>query len=82
MLKYAEDFKYNPSLRNKVSQLRLAVEQEGEEEMLAMMDLDQWYALTCTHVRMHARMHACMHAHTHTCARTHVHGVFNFNLFH
>ena len=41
MLKYAEDFKYNPSLRNKVNELRLAVEQEGEEEMLAMVDLDQ-----------------------------------------
>ena len=46
MLKYAEDFKYNPSLRNKVAELRLAVEQEGEEEMLAMVDLDQWYVLT------------------------------------
>ena len=60
MLKYAEDFKYNPSLRNRVSQLRLAVEQEGEEEMLAMVDLDQWYVLTLTHARTHA------HAHTHT----------------
>ena len=40
MLKYAEDFKYNPSLRDKVSELRLSVEQEGEEEMLAMVELD------------------------------------------
>ena len=41
MLKYAEDFKHNPSLRDKVSELKLAVEQEGEEEMLAIVDLDQ-----------------------------------------
>ena len=43
MLKYAEDFKHNPQLRDKVSELRLSVDQEGEEEMLAMVDLDQWY---------------------------------------
>ena len=42
MLKYAEDFKYNPSLRNKVGELRFVVQQENEVEMLAMMDLDQW----------------------------------------
>ena len=45
MLKYAEDFKYNPSLRSKVTELRLVVEQDGEEEMLAMVDLDQWYGV-------------------------------------
>ena len=42
MLKYAEDFKYNLSLRNKVGELRVVVEQESEDEMLAMVDLDQW----------------------------------------
>ena len=42
MLKYAEDFKNNRLLRNKVGELRLVVEHEGEEEMLTMVDLDQW----------------------------------------
>ena len=42
MLKYAEDFKYNPSLRNKVGELRIVVQQENEEEILQMGDLDQW----------------------------------------
>jgi len=42
MLKYVEDFKYNPSLRNKVGELRIVVQQENEEEMLQMGDLDQW----------------------------------------
>ena len=42
MLKYAEDFKYNLSLRNKVGELRIVVQQENEEEMFAMVDLDQW----------------------------------------
>ena len=42
----AEDFKYNPSLRNKVSELRLVIEQEGKEEMLAMVDLHQWHVLS------------------------------------
>ena len=77
MLKCAEDFKYNLSLRNKVAELRLAVEQEGEEEMLAMVDLDQWYVLTWmhkdthTHARTHARTHTHTHAHTHTYTHTH-----------
>ena len=67
MLKYAEDFKYNPSLRNKVSELRLAIEQEGEEEMLAMVGLDQWYVCimylflvvcvrTCVHAYVYVRL--------------------------
>ena len=75
MLKYPEDFKYNPSLRNKVSQLRQAVEQEGEEEMLAMVDLDQWYALTLTHKHAdntHTRAHT-HNTHTHTHTHTHMH---------
>jgi len=45
MLKFAEDFKYNLSLKNKVSKLRLVIEQEGEKEMLSMVDLDQWCVL-------------------------------------
>ena len=45
MLKYAEDFKYNPSLRNKVGELRIVVQQENEEEMLQMVDLDQWWVI-------------------------------------
>ena len=64
MLKYAEDFKYNPSLRNKVAELRLAVEQEGEEEMLAMVDLDQWYVLTWMHKDTHTHTHVRAHTHT------------------
>ena len=66
MLKYAEDFKYNPQLRDKVSELRLAVEQEGEEEMLAMVDLDQWcvlsvcvFACVCAYVRACVRVCVC-----------------------
>jgi len=38
MSKFAEDF---PSVRNKVGELRLVVEQENEGEMLAMVGLDQ-----------------------------------------
>ena len=60
MLKYAEDFKYNPSLRNKVSELRLAVEQESKEEMLAMVDLDQWCVCMCVCVCVCVRVCVCV----------------------
>ena len=40
MLKCPEDFKYSPSLKDKVGELKLSIEQEGEEEMLAMVDFD------------------------------------------
>ena len=72
MLKYAEDFKYNPSLRSKVSELRLAVKQDGEEEMLAMVDLDQWYGclyvvLACVCHCACACMRMCIHAFVRVC---------------
>ena len=54
MLRYAEDFKYKPLPRNKVSEMRLAVKQEGEEEMLAMVDLDQWCVCVCVCVCVRA----------------------------
>ena len=60
MLKYAEDFKYNPSLRDKVSELRSSVEQEGEEEMLAMVDLDQWYVYLCVCVCLPVCLSVCV----------------------
>ena len=56
----AEDFKYKPSLRNKVNQLWLAVEQEGKE-VLAIVDLDQWYALTLTQVYTLAHIESVFH---------------------